>query len=156
MKQLRLLTIALLGALALLGTSCDNDENNVRVDVETIAVTYSTIEGIWQAQQIDDMELDSATFCYVSFTASERRFDIYDNLSTMYVKHTTGGYSISQDDWGKYILSGSYDYGIGDWNSTYEVVIVAPGDKMIWQSQNSDEVVIYQRVESLPEFDTNN
>ncbi len=116
-----------------------------------MAVTYSSLDGAWQATIIDGRELADDTFCYVEFDRSERRFELYDNFATMYTRHTSGSFAITIDEYDRYILSGTYDYGVGDWSTEYIVEMNSTGDTMVWQSIATDEKTTYRRVEAIPE-----
>jgi hypothetical protein len=150
MKRFYLLALLLLGAAATLTTSCEKEESASPI-AQTMAVTYASIHGVWQVEQINDWELEEETFCYINFNRSERTFTSYDNLASMYGRERSGSFSIEQDEYGRYILNGSYDYGSGDWATAYEVTMAASGEEMTWRSLTTDELVHYVRTEAMPE-----
>ncbi|MCF0176631.1 MAG: hypothetical protein HUJ94_07325, partial [Bacteroidales bacterium] len=76
------------------------------------------------------------------------------NLDSMYDRELTGTFTITQDDYGCYVLNGSYDWGRGDWTSTYNVKgIKHDGSSMTWTSTaDESDVSVYVRIDSLPEL----
>jgi len=60
------------------------------------------------------------------------RYKLLDNIGSMYPRLTTGLYTITKQG-EEYILSGSYDNGVGDWNEEYHIVMPSHS-KMQWRS----------------------
>lgn len=134
--------------------SCQKEENN-NATQPTMAVTYSTLDGTWMLDSWNMEPLTEGSFCYVTFDRTEQRFEMWDNIGSMYGRQTTGTFTIEQDEYKRYILRGSYDHGVGDWNMSYEVTMSYPGDEMTWRSTSTDDVATYCRVESMPEIVNN-
>lgn len=151
MNRFRLFTFAALALLAIVAVGCER-ETEREMPQPTMAVTYSTLDGSWELVALDGADIAPETYLYVTFSRSEQRFEMWDNLGSMYVNHTCGYFELSEDDYGRHIISGSYDNGVGDWNQSYEVVILYPGDEMIWRSTSTDEYSTYRRIESIPEL----
>jgi hypothetical protein len=76
---------------------------------------------------------------------------MWDNLGSMYTQQRAGRYSISTNTKGEYILCGTYDNGVGDWNAEYVVSIDQEATEMVWRSE--DETSIFCRINEIPELD---
>lgn len=143
----RLLQVVLLTAL--LATACEKEPK--AESQPTLATTYSTMTGDWQLTSWGGIEPMEGLYSYLRIEGSERSFAIYDNLSTMYTHLTTGCFTIEQNDLGEYIVRGSYDYNLGDWNDDYRVVILSPGDNMVWYRLGDNEELHYTLIDTIPE-----
>lgn len=77
---------------------------------------------------------------------------MWDNLNSMYTVMTSGNFELSVDDMDRDIIFGWYDYGVGDWNDRYAVVLNAEGNRMVWSAVSSNEEMIFVKVDELPEF----
>ena len=152
MKNLKTLFGLLWVASSLLVAGCDKESNAIGDTEQTMAVTYTTLDGCWRLDAWNMEPMAEQTFCYVDFDRTERRFEMWDNIASMYARKTTGTFRIEQDDHKHYILGGSYDHGVGDWNTEYEVVMLYPGDRMTWRSTTTDDTFTYTRVENIPEL----
>ena len=151
MKNILNRTSTALAAVAMILTvSCSKvnpaDETEVFLDVNA-----SNLHGNWQLETINGAAVEEGTYFYINFNRSERTFTSYDNLASMYGRERSGSFSIEQDEYGRYILNGSYDYGSGDWATAYEVTMAASGEQMTWRSLATDELVHYVRTEAMPE-----
>ncbi|MBO5018398.1 MAG: lipocalin family protein [Alistipes sp.] len=108
-------------------------------EAPTIEVTYDTIEGDWELTHINGEELINDSMLYIRFTNSDKpnvthRYEMWDNIGSMYLVQTTGTYTITQEG-DNYILSGTYDNGLGDWNERYSVVMVTDS-RMQWRAKS--------------------
>ena len=145
MRDFRLL-LTMAGALLLF--SCEKPVNN-DPPLPQPDVTYETIAGAWELTEWRGEELTEATYLYIYFDSEARRFEMWDNLGSMYVQHKSGSFTI-KDDNGVFTLSGQYDNGVGDWANDYEVKMWAQGEKMVWYA--GDENSVFSRIEKIPEF----
>ena len=94
------------------------------------------------------------TYLYIEFDRKEHRYTMWDNIDSMYATDTTGTFTITEEEDGTYTLSGTYDYGMGDWSSDYHVTLSNEGESMKWRSRNgSFQAMDFVRVEAIPEFD---
>ena len=152
MKRLKTLFSLLLLALSLHVASCAKETDIAGNAEQTMVVSYTTLDGCWRLDAWNMESMSEQTYCYVDFDRTERRFEMWDNIASMYARKTTGTFSIEQDDHKRYSLGGTYDHGVGDWNMEYEVVMFYPGDRMTWRSTTSDDMFTYTRVESIPEL----
>lgn len=161
-----LLGIAMV-ALAILATGCHESEDNKqpkptpKPEVEPgIAVTYNSINGAWQLYTWNDKELTEDTVLYIEFKQKDHSFEMWDNLNSMYMVQTTGGFAIKSDYSNRYILSGWYDYGAGDWSSEYSVSMDAEGDYMYWVRMANDNIIgeddsdkmVFKKIDNIPAF----
>lgn len=117
----------------------------------SVAVTYSLIDGAWQMVEWQGKPLAEGLYLYVEFDRTEQQFEMWENIGSMYARNTTGSFRIEQDEYDRYILCGTYDYGVGDWNDEYEVTATSENE-MIWRSTTTQEVSIYRRIEAIPEL----
>lgn len=117
----------------------------------SVAVTYSLIDGAWQMVEWQGKPLAEGLYLYVEFDRTEQHFEMWENIGSMYARNTTGSFRIEQDEYDRYILCGTYDYGVGDWNDEYEVTATSENE-MIWRSTTTQEVSIYHRIEAIPEL----
>lgn len=114
-------------------------------------VTYEAMDGAWQLTEWRGVALSDQTFLYIAFDDETRRFEMWDNLGSMYTQQRAGTYSISTNTKGEYILCGTYDNGVGDWNAEYVVSIDQEATEMVWRSE--DETSIFSRIAEIPELD---
>ena len=120
---------------------------------ETIAVTYNTIDGCWQLTMWQGTAMADDTYLYIAFDGRKHRFEMWDNLNSMYATDKTGTFIITQEEDGTYTLSGSYDYGLGNWNSDYRVTLSREGNSMRWLSlSGNNDIMDFVRIEAIPEL----
>ena len=156
-------------ALAILATGCHKSDDNKQPAPKPvpepevkpgIAVTYDSINGAWELEKWNDMELTESTALYIEFKGKEHSFEMWDNLNSMYMVETTGGFAIKVDYSNRYILSGWYDYGAGDWSSEYFVSMDAEGDYMFWvrmaddnlNGEDSSDKMVFKKIDNIPAF----
>ena len=151
MRLFRLFFTTSVAMLAALASGCQTPDSE-REPEQIKAVTYYTIDGVWELTELNDKSLSEDTMLYIDFDRKEHRFEMWDNFYSMYMTKTTGMFAIEQDEYERYILSGWYDYGVGDWASDYIVEMTILGDYMLWQSMSNNEKMLLRRVEELPEF----
>lgn len=94
--------------------------------------------------------LAEGSYCYLQFDGKNNRYDMWDNLGSMYANHRSGSFAISEED-GCYYIRGTYDNGVGDWNDSYEVEVFN-FDLMDWISLSTGEVMRFRRIFELPEL----
>lgn len=152
MKFLReILSLAIM-ASALLISGCDKENELNDTKVQNMAVTYYTIDGVWSLVEWNDAPLAEGTLLYIDLDRKEHRFEMWDNLNSMYPTMRSGSFMLSVDDMQHDIISGWYDYSVGDWGDDYIVELNADGDKMTWRAVSSDEKMTFVEVDALPEF----
>ena len=121
---------------------------------------YYTIDGVWMLQEWNGTPLAPGTLLYIALDRKEHRFEMWDNLNSMYMVETTGGFAIKVDYSNRYILSGWYDYGAGDWSSEYFVSMDAEGDYMFWvrmaddnlNGEDSSDKMVFKKIDNIPAF----
>ena len=116
----------------------------------TIAVTYSAIDGCWQLTKWQGKPLANDTYLYVEFDRSEHRYTMWDNINSMYGIDTTGTFSITEQEDGSYTLSGTYDYGVGDWSNDYTISLHDEGNTMLWLAPEVN--MEFERIAEIPEL----
>lgn len=140
MKRAKLCTMLAALALATTTVSCEKPAP-LPEEVPTIEVTYDALEGHWMLTHIDGEELFDDTMLYIKFEnhtdeRMQHRYEMWDNIGSMYLRQTTGTYTLTTEQDGSYTISGTYDNGVGDWNKAYRVVML-PGERMQWWAENS-------------------
>ena len=150
MRLINRLLATLLVAVTTLMASC---ERPVPLPTdESIAVTYTSLDGSWQLTMWQGAELAEETYLYITFDRKEHRYTMWDNIDSMYATDTTGSFSISEEEDGTYTLTGTYDYGMGEWSYAYMVTLDEGGKRMVWKARGASEVMVFKRVEAIPEL----
>lgn len=152
MKRFREIVTFALVAAALLVVGCNNDGDVELTQKPNKAVTYYTIDGVWMLEEWNGAPLTGGTLLYVVLDRKEHRFEMWDNLNSMYPTMNSGSFQLSVDEMSRDIISGWYDYGVGDWTNEYVVELNAEGDRMVWRAVASDEVMAFVEVDELPKF----
>ena len=152
MKLLREMFACAVVAVALFVTGCDNGDKVSNTQKQNMAVTYFTIDGVWQLVEWNAAPLAEGTLLYIDLDRKEQRFEMWDNLNSMYPTMRSGGFLLSVDDMQRDIISGWYDFGVGDWSSDYVVELNVEGDQMVWSALADEEKMIFVEVDELPEF----
>lgn len=119
---------------------------------EHLEVTPANLDGVWQLSEWCGSPLTDGTYCYVVFHRKDRTFEIYQKFDSMYARHITGVFSIENDPYKGYIVSGMYDYGNGEWNNDYIVTLFTENTSMSWVNEDDGtDVSTYVRCEKVPE-----
>ena len=129
---------------------CSDDEDKY---VEPpLAVTPANIAGAWQLTQWNSAPLAEGTYCYIIFNRRERTYAMYQKFDSMYARCITGTYSIEENSDSEYIISGTYDYGRGNWNNSYIVTELYAQGSMVWTAkEDKTDVSVYKRCDSVPQ-----
>ena len=70
----------------------------------------------------------------------------------MYARYITGSFDIEEDPYLGSVISGEYDYWMGDWNSEYIVTDLLESGSMIWTAKdNESDVTKYVRCDKVPD-----
>lgn len=146
---MRQIQLTLLFAAIMLFMGCEKPVNNTLPE-PSIAVTYKSIAGAWELTEWNNEPLIEGTYLYVAFDSKEHRFEMWDNIGSMYTQHKSGSYTISQNDEGEYILTGQYDNGVGDWANEYGVTLLQGGEEMTWR--NGEELMLFSHIDSVPDL----
>ena len=151
MKIFKPLYATLLLVAALIATGCEKPAPLPQE--QTIAVTYSAIDGCWQLALWQGAPLADDTYLYIEFDRREKHFVMWDNLNSMYATDKTGTFAITQEEDGTYTLSGIYDYGLGNWSCDYQVSLNNQGNEMKWTSRSgSFQAMDFVRIDEIPEL----
>jgi hypothetical protein len=148
MRYFKLLFLAVMSIIAI---GCEKSVVDNEQLLPEPEVTYEAMDGAWQLTEWRGVALGDQTFLYIAFDDETRRFEMWDNLGSMYTQQRAGTYSISTNTKGEYILCGTYDNGVGDWNAEYVVSIDQEATEMVWRSE--DETSIFSRINEIPELD---
>lgn len=150
---MRLFRLTLLAAMALATTTLLSCEKPVPIDDETqpeIEITDEAIDGCWQLTHLNGAETHDGAELYIDLDAKEHRFEMWDNIGSMYLVQTTGTFTITKEEDGTYTLSGSYDNGLGEWNEEYRVVMLS-GERMQWWSRTTSTCLQFVFAMEIPE-----
>lgn len=128
---------------------CSNEEE---VMVPELEVNYTNLNGAWKLSEWNGQVLPEEVFCYIEFNRKEHSFVIYQKFDSMYARCITGEFLLEEDDeWGD-VISGTYDYGLGEWNNSYVITDLLPSGSMIWTVKGDDtDVCRYERCNKIPE-----
>ena len=146
-KFFTLLVIALLSC-GFAACSSDDDE-----PVEpSLEVTPASLNGTWKLVEWNNGEqVPEGVYCYLVFNRREQTFEIYQKFDSMYGRHITGSFKITNDPYKGYVVSGSYDYNRGDWNQSYIVTRLLASGTMTWTADgNATDVCRYERCSEVP------
>jgi hypothetical protein len=75
---------------------------------------------------------------------------MWDNLGSMYTQHRTGTFKINNDGEG-FVLTGTYDNGVGDWANSYSVEMQRDGEAMLW-STDTESMLFSYYIGDIPEL----
>lgn len=128
-------------------TACSDDENP---EPQSLEVTPNNISGIWRLEELNGEAVPEGTFCYIEYVRSDRTFTIYQKFDSMYPRCITGVYSIEKDPYKGYILSGEYDYGMGEWNNDYIVTSLYETTMTLAADNETGEISKYERCDKVP------
>ena len=129
--------------------SCDDDE---KAEIPTLPVTAANLNGTWQLAEWNGQPMTEGTYCYITFNRRELTFEMYQKFDSMYARYITGSFSLENDPYLGYVISGEYDFGNGDWNHDYIVTDLLESGSMIWTAKDDDnDVSKYARCEKVPE-----
>lgn len=151
MREIRKIFALVAMATTLLLGGCDRGATP-EVISPGMVVSYSTLDGSWELIAWNGEEIGEGTYCYIDFDRTEHRFEMWDNFASMYADKHSGTFTIEENEYGDYILSGSYDYGVGDWNDKYAVTIFTPGREMRWDSLSTNDTFTFAKVDEIPEL----
>ena len=132
-------------------TSCSNDDDQVYNDT-TLEANYINVAGTWMLTEWLGEPLQEGRLCYLELNRRERTFVMYDNSGSMTMRKLSGSFSISKDenDTSIDLISGSYDYGMGDWRNVYRLKVYE--NKMVWTVQDDlTDISVYERCNEIPE-----
>ncbi|MBQ6613394.1 MAG: lipocalin family protein [Alistipes sp.] len=147
MRHLKQLLLIMVGAL--LTISCQGPEPQPQ-PTPGPDVTYEAMEGVWRLEEWNGEELIDGAYLFIEFS-TDKRFEMWDNLGSMYPQLRTGRYSISQNDNNEFVLTGTYDNGVGDWANSYKVSMQRDGEDMLW-STDTESMLFSFYIGDLPEI----
>lgn len=151
MRLFKHVMMAFIVAIALLVGGCNRGATPAVVPTG-MDVTYSTIDGSWELIAWNGEALAEGTYCYIDFDRTEHRYEMWSNFDSMYADKRSGTFTIEKDEYGDFILMGTYDYGVGDWGENYTVTMYTPGREMRWEATTSNDTFTYARIDQIPEL----
>lgn len=147
MKNIFRLLMTLFSCLFFL-TACDEEETVI----PTLYVTPANLNGTWELAEWNGAPLGEDTYCYITFDRKEQTFEMYQKFDSMYARYITGRFSIENNPYLGFIISGIYDYDNGDWNNEYIVTELLESGSMIWTVKKDEtDVSKYVRCDRVPE-----
>ena len=106
LKKFFTLLVIVLFACGFAACSSDDDEP----EVPSLPVTPANIAGTWKLVEWNNGEqVPEANYCYNLFNPREQTFEMYQKFDSMYGRHITGSFSIKNDPYQGYIISGNYE-----------------------------------------------
>lgn len=142
--KMMLLSVVLFGV-----TACSGDDDEAK-DI-TLEVSYANLNGTWRLSNWNGEEInEDQSYVYIEFSRKEHTYTMYEKMSTGKAWKRTGSFNIEQDEKYGDVISGSYDYGAGNWNQKY-VITDLTNDSMIWTViEDASDVSIYTRCNGIP------
>ena len=137
-------------SVLLIGFSACSDDEDVPV-VPTLDVNYANLNGVWSLTEWNGNPMDGDVYCYIVFDRRNHTFKLYQKFDSTYARCITGEFQLEEDDdWG-FVISGTYDYGMGDWNHEYIISDLLATGSMTWTVKGDDtDVCIYTRCDGVP------
>ena len=117
---------------------------------QSLEVTPNNISGVWQLADVNGVALPAGVYCYMQFVRRDRTFTMYQKFDSMYPRRLTGSFEITKDEYKGYILSGKYDYGMGDWNNSYIVTNLFEESMVLTVDAENGDVCKYVRCNDVP------
>lgn len=139
-------TIAILSFVIFAGACSEKNEDYTPVSLE---VTPHNISGYWVLTEFNGTKIPEGAYCYIEYIRKDRKFIMYQKFDSMYPRRITGLYSIEKDKKKGYVLSGTYDYGMGEWNR-YLVTALHEDHMILKTESNENEVCRYERCNEIP------
>lgn len=131
-------------------SACSEDEEEVTVP--TLEVNYVNLEGTWQLTEWNGQPTPEGTYCYIIFKRKDHTFQMYQKFDSMYARLITGEFLLETDASTGTLISGTYHYGMGEWNNSYIITDLLETGSMIWTVKGDDnDVCKYERCEKVPE-----
>ncbi len=144
MKKIATLLMAL---SMVLFTACDNE---IDTTVPALEVKPYNLEGTWRLAEWNGAPLAEGTYVYIVIDR-DLTFDMYQNTNSMYAELLTGTYKLEEDWRVGFVISGTYDYGLGAWNHEY-VISDLYRESMTWTAKDdAGEVQKFVRIDDVPE-----
>ena len=130
--------------------SCSSDDDEPQE--QSLPVTPANLDGVWQMTEWNGQPMAEGTYCYVVFHRRDNTMEMYDNLNSMYAHYTSGTFYVKQDPYLGYVINGTYDNGVGDWNQSYIVSqLYQSTGTMVWTAKDdTSDVFRYTRVSEVP------
>lgn len=130
-------------------TACSEDDEEAIVP--TLEVNYVNIGGTWKLTEWNGGAVSDNVYCYIVFNRKDHTFQMYQKFDSMYSRCITGEFVIEQDEYWGSMISGTYDYGMGNWNNTYIVTDLLETGSMIWTVKGDDtDISKYERCDEVP------
>lgn len=145
--KLFLKATAVLYVLMFFCACSDNAEDYTDGNLE---VTPHNISGYWVLTKYKGMDVPEGAFCYIEYIRKDRKFVMYQKFDSMYPRRITGVYTIENDKRKGTVLSGVYDYGMGEWNNSYIVVELLEYSMILKADALHEEVCCYERCNEIP------
>ncbi len=139
-------TIAILSVVICFGACSENGDDYTPA---TLEVTPHNISGYWILTEFNGMEIPEGAYCYIEYIRKDKKFVIYQKFDSMYPRRITGVYTIEKDNKKGYILSGKYDYGMGEWNK-YIVTELLANSMILKTDSKESEICKYERCNEIP------
>lgn len=135
--------------LLICSTSCSDDD---APEIVRLEVTNANLNGVWQLAEWNGQPLTEDTYCYIKFNRKDQTFEMYQKFDSMYARYITGNFKIRKDPYLGAVISGTYDYGNGDWNNEYNVTELLESGSMVWVAvDDASDIHKYVRCDEVPD-----
>ena len=122
--------------------ACSAEEE---VAPQSLEVTPNNISGIWTLAEVNGEVLPDGLYCYIQFVRRDRKFTMYQKFDSMYPRRLTGEFTIDDG-----VLSGKYDYGMGEWNNSYLVTALSEEVMVLVADSDNGDRCKYVRCNEVP------
>ncbi len=140
----KLTSLLMLLAVALF-TACEKDE----IIEPTLEVKSHNLDGVWKLETRNGKQLAEGTYIYLVLDR-EYTFELYQINSSMYPVLYTGDYKLEYDWRVGDVVSGTYNYGQGDWSNEY-IITKLYKESMTWTAKGENgEVQKFIRIDKVP------
>ena len=140
----KLTSLLMLLAVALFA-ACEKDE----VTEPTLEVKSHNLDGVWKLETRNGELLAEGTYIYLVLDR-EYTFELYQINGSMYPVLYTGDYKLEYDWRVGDVVSGTYNYGQGDWSNEY-IITKLYKESMTWTAKGENgEVQKFVRIDKVP------
>lgn len=143
-----LFRIMLLSVLLFSVAACGDDDETKEAALE---VSYANLHGTWRLSNWNSEDInDDQSYVYIDFNRKEHTYVMYEKMSTGKAWKRTGSFLITEDEKLGFVLSGTYDNGLGAWSQKYIVTDLTDNSMKWTMKDNASDVSIYTRCDNIP------
>ena len=124
-------------------------EKPIDTTAPSLKVTPYNLDGTWRLAEWNGAPLADSTYVYLVLDRKST-FEMYQNTGSMYPMLYTGAYKVEEDWRVGDVISGVYDYELGEWNEY--VITGLYKESMTWTAKDdATDVQKFVRVSEVPD-----